>query len=82
MDNEFETLKAEFRKVIEKCIEMKWITVSEFISIDGIASQFANKMSEVNRDQEVREIIGKLLWLKDYHNDVFKNVAKIFKDVS
>lgn len=80
MDNKFETAKASFREVLQKCIDMEWITVPEHVSLDGIASRFANKLSEMDRGQEIREMIGKLIWLKHFHPEEFNGISNLFKD--
>jgi len=58
---------------------MKWITVNEFISIDGIAAEFANRMSEMKRHQETNQLIGKLVRLRDYWNEDFQAIMKLFR---
>lgn len=80
MDNEFNTAKAEFAKVIQKCIDMKWITVNEHISIDGVASQFANALTTMNVGKQEREVVGQLVWMKNFYPDNFRNILNLFNE--
>jgi hypothetical protein len=47
---EFERLKAIFTKTVESLIVKKWITVVEYISHDGLATQFVNDLIDANRE--------------------------------
>lgn len=78
MDHEFEAAKAEFKKVIEKCIEMKWITVNEYISLDGVASQFANKLTEMKRLERMKQIMDDIIWFKQYYYEEFEAIGALF----
>lgn len=78
MDDEFTTNIKAFVEVIEKCIEMKWITVNEYISQEGLASQFANKLREIEYNKKARGMIGDLIWLKRWSPEEFKAIKEMF----
>ncbi len=40
----FKERKEVFKKTLEKIIDLKYITVNEYISIDGMAAMFANDL--------------------------------------
>jgi hypothetical protein len=79
MDSEFNNNKAEAVKVLEKCIEMKWITVNEFISLDGIAAQFASNRQEEERHKKLREIMNYILWLHDFYPSELQQITNLLE---
>lgn len=60
--NDWNNKKNLFRKTVEKLIEMKYITVNEVVSLDGVASMFANDLSsyesEIKKLEETKLMIN------------------------
>ncbi|HUC95520.1 MAG TPA: hypothetical protein VMR76_01000 [Candidatus Saccharimonadia bacterium] len=58
---------------------MKWITVNEFISLDGIAANFANNEQVRKRHEKLRDIMNHILWLHDFYPDELKQVSNLME---
>lgn len=78
MDSEFNSAKAEAVKVLEKCIQMGWITVPDFISLDGIAANFASQQQVEKRHNKLREVMSFIIMLNDYYHEEFNQIEGLF----
>ena len=71
----------QYRKLIDKLIEMKWITVNEIIDKDAIAHNFQAEHDKIERALMLKDFIDKITNMKHFYSSEFGDFMEALKQI-
>lgn len=71
--------KKQYRKLLDKLVKMKWITVNPIIDIDAIAENFVSEHDKIERALMLEDTIRKIIDMKHFYSGEMEGFIKVIK---